>query len=284
MLGVFIETMDLFFTSDLHGHAEKYQRVLELLKRRGSNVLILGGDLLPNGGHLSPYRIVCDYIRGEFQEFLLRAKETVKNLRVLTIFGNNDWVFSIEEFKKLENESLLTMLDHQKPFAECEISILGLSYCSPTPFPFKDFERRDLRDDPPARHNGYVWSPAKNQTIPVQGERYFSENPSLQDMLDSSDAADQKLILVSHVPPINTYLDVTYSQAHVGSKAVRDFIEKRQPLLCLHGHVHEAPKVTGTISESLGVSLCINPGQPSDKLSAVRWSSDKPDTIEHILA
>jgi uncharacterized protein len=41
----------------------------------------------------------------------------------------------------------------------------------------------------------------------------------------------------------------------VGSKAVRDAITKRQPLLGLHGHIHESK---GT--KRIGKTLCINPG------------------------
>ncbi len=41
----------------------------------------------------------------------------------------------------------------------------------------------------------------------------------------------------------------------VGSTAVRSFIEATQPLLGLHGHVHES-----RAAESIGRTLCINPG------------------------
>jgi len=41
----------------------------------------------------------------------------------------------------------------------------------------------------------------------------------------------------------------------VGSRAVREAIERTQPLLGLHGHVHESPA-----GEKLGRTLCINPG------------------------
>ncbi|MBS1882835.1 MAG: metallophosphoesterase, partial [Actinobacteria bacterium] len=41
----------------------------------------------------------------------------------------------------------------------------------------------------------------------------------------------------------------------VGSTAVREGIERFQPLLGLHGHVHESQGTT-----RLGRSLCINPG------------------------
>ena len=41
----------------------------------------------------------------------------------------------------------------------------------------------------------------------------------------------------------------------VGSSAVRAVIEEYQPLLGLHGHVHES-----SAAEHLGRTLCINPG------------------------
>jgi Icc-related predicted phosphoesterase len=41
----------------------------------------------------------------------------------------------------------------------------------------------------------------------------------------------------------------------VGSTAVRDAIERFQPLLGLHGHVHESPAM-----KRIGRSMCINPG------------------------
>ena len=47
-------------------------------------------------------------------------------------------------------------------------------------------------------------------------------------------------IMVPHAPPFNTKVDIINSGAHVGSKAVRTFIEKYGPDLCLCGHIHEA--------------------------------------------
>ena len=41
----------------------------------------------------------------------------------------------------------------------------------------------------------------------------------------------------------------------VGSIAVRRFVEERQPLIALHGHVHESQGV-----ERLGRTICLNPG------------------------
>jgi hypothetical protein len=41
----------------------------------------------------------------------------------------------------------------------------------------------------------------------------------------------------------------------VGSKAVREAIDKHQPMLSLHGHIHEGKGIT-----RMGKTLAINPG------------------------
>lgn len=62
-------------------------------------------------------------------------------------------------------------------------------------------------------------------------------------------------ILVCHQPPFDTLADKTWAGQHVGSKAVRAFIEKTQPLLCFTGHIHE-----GTGIDTIGMTKIINPG------------------------
>ncbi len=47
-------------------------------------------------------------------------------------------------------------------------------------------------------------------------------------------------IFVPHAPPRNTKLDRIRAGMHVGSTAVREFIEKYQPDVCVCGHIHEA--------------------------------------------
>lgn len=63
------------------------------------------------------------------------------------------------------------------------------------------------------------------------------------------------LILVAHTPPLETKLDKLPNGFHVGSSAVREFIEKIQPDLCLTGHIHEAKG-----EDKIGKTPVINPG------------------------
>lgn len=76
-------------------------------------------------------------------------------------------------------------------------------------------------------------------------------------------------VLTLHVPPFNTGIDaapllkggkVVTEGGHtvmtaVGSTAVRNVIERHQPMVALHGHIHES---RGT--KQLGRTLCVNPG------------------------
>ena len=51
-----------------------------------------------------------------------------------------------------------------------------------------------------------------------------------------------------------------HSGAHKGSESIRKFIEKAHPLLTLHGHIHESRKVSGSMKQKIGKTLCVNPG------------------------
>ncbi len=63
------------------------------------------------------------------------------------------------------------------------------------------------------------------------------------------------IILVSHQPPVNTLNDQVSEGVHVGSRAVRSFIEKYQPLACFTGHIHEGMGI-----DTIGKTKIVNPG------------------------
>ncbi|HEX7320690.1 MAG TPA: metallophosphoesterase [bacterium] len=62
-------------------------------------------------------------------------------------------------------------------------------------------------------------------------------------------------VFVSHQPPLNTVIDKTMMGMHVGSKAIRSFIERFQPDVAICGHIHEARG-----SDRIGKTIIINPG------------------------
>lgn len=66
---------------------------------------------------------------------------------------------------------------------------------------------------------------------------------------------DLPVILMAHQPPSDSKIDRITNGMHVGSKVVRSFIEKHQPLVCFSGHIHE-----GVGIDSIGETKLINPG------------------------
>jgi hypothetical protein len=92
--------------------------------------------------------------------------------------------------------------------------------------------------------------------LPFAGKYVFPEHQLaalLQDSLQGL-AEDVPKVLVCHQPPYGTALDLV-GGAHVGSHAVRAFIERVQPLVCFVGHIHEATGI-----DSIGRTQIINPG------------------------
>jgi len=79
--------------------------------------------------------------------------------------------------------------------------------------------------------------------------------------------------MVDHVP-----LDV-----HVGSIAIRRFIEARQPMLTLHGHIHEAARITGTWMERIGETVCIGGAHDGGELAVVSFTLSDPAAAERRL-
>jgi hypothetical protein len=63
-------------------------------------------------------------------------------------------------------------------------------------------------------------------------------------------------VQVTHMPPAKTKLDLLYTGAHVGSEAIRKFIETNQPNVAISSHIHEARGV-----DELGNTKLINPGR-----------------------
>lgn len=88
------------------------------------------------------------------------------------------------------------------------------------------------------------------------------EEEEISKILEKASSSNQnieRLILVSHPPPLETNLDSilgSYGEPrHVGSQAVRSFVEEKKPILVLCGHIHDARGV-----DKLDGSVLVNPG------------------------
>lgn len=93
--------------------------------------------------------------------------------------------------------------------------------------------------------------------LPFAGKFVFDEGQFATMLADTlvDLAPDTPKVLVCHQPPHNTRVDRLPNGMAVGSLAVREFIERVQPLVCLSGHIHEA---IGT--DYIGNTLLMNPG------------------------
>lgn len=63
-------------------------------------------------------------------------------------------------------------------------------------------------------------------------------------------------VQVTHMPPARTEIDKIFSNAHVGSEAIRKFIEEHQPNAAISAHIHEARGV-----DEIGNTKIVNPGR-----------------------
>jgi Icc-related predicted phosphoesterase len=106
----------------------------------------------------------------------------------------------------------------------------------------------------------------------------------LEELVGSQDASGA--VFLFHAPPYRTLLDragldgrtVDHAplDVHVGSIAVRRFIEARQPLASLHGHVHESARLTGSWRDRIGRTVCLSAAHDGPELALVRFDLADP--------
>ena len=83
--------MRLCFTSDLHGNPELYNQLGALLIRERPDLLILGGDLLPDGEIDDPDATQGGYVRERFLPLIRSWRSAIPGMQVAAIMGNHDW-------------------------------------------------------------------------------------------------------------------------------------------------------------------------------------------------
>lgn len=71
-------------------------------------------------------------------------------------------------------------------------------------------------------------------------------------------------VFVPHAPPYGTKVDIVHDGYHVGSTAVREFIENEQPDVVICGHIHEARG-----QDTLDASRIVNCGSAGSGYYAV---------------
>jgi Icc-related predicted phosphoesterase len=109
--------------------------------------------------------------------------------------------------------------------------------------------------------NRTPWDTYREEDEPQLAQR-------IERMASQLTAPPERTIFSLHCPPYGTGLDdapeltaemdlkdAGHAMKPVGSTAVRDAIERYQPALSLHGHIHEC-----RATKRIGRTLCVNPG------------------------
>lgn len=272
---------DWFFTSDLHGQADYYEQALEFAAAGRPRAVILGGDLCPHATGEAGLRRQQLFLEGMLVEFARRLHEAVPEAELLLMMGNDDWCANHELLERHEGD--LWRVLHDRVVELDGVRVAGLSWVPITPFALKDWERwEDGEPEAPTRLAGWSSRGGSLREFAFDATR---REPTIADALaalaERTPAADTLFVL--HSPPRDTRCDVMAGGLHVGSRAIRRFVETHQPPLVLSGHIHESPRVSGAWRDTIGRTVVVNPGQfGSPKLCGVWFDPARPgESLRH---
>ncbi|CAN5228343.1 metallophosphoesterase [soil metagenome] len=283
----------IFFATDLHGSNVCFKKFVNAGKFYDASILILGGDV--TGKMMVPIaRQDDDSYLTSFagKELRLEADEEAAALeRQVSDMGFYPKVMSEEEFQELRDdpegqealfhELIKERLEEWIEYARPRLAEQGVK-CFAAPGNDDAFFIDELLADSGAIEllEGRVvsvdgiemlttgWS---NET-PWKTERETSETElraMIMQMIDQLERPENAIFNI-HVPPHATALDQCPKldenlrpvssggnpvMTSAGSTAVRELIETHQPLLGLHGHIHEGRGIA-----RIDRTVCVNPG------------------------
>jgi uncharacterized protein len=286
-------SMEVYYASDIHGSDLLWRKFLRAGSFYDADALVMGGDLvgkaivpierLPDGTHRA---------RWLGQERMLGSDAELEELvEAIRFNGFYPWIASPEEvarhtddpagqgelFDRVVREDLGRWMElaeqragdnGARPFViagnddpwfvdELLAGTRSLEFCDDRVVRVGDHEM--------------ISSSYANRT-PWDSPRELDEDQLYErlDLLAKQLAQPRRAIFNLHVPPYDSGLDVAAElkedltpkyrggqpvEIPVGSRAVRQIIEEYQPLLALHGHIHESRG-----EARIGDTLALNPG------------------------
>lgn len=287
-------TIRIVFSSDLHGSDLCFRKLLYVIKTYKAHLAIIGGDI--TGKALVP---IIKWSDGTYSATLFGVNHTAKNDKELEVLkeriaavGFYYKVVSHEEYEELQEDKnkleqifkdeMLKRIARWVSLAEQIVKDTKVRFLM---MPGNDdiydvdqiIEQSEYVENPHGRvldyQNEYkIVGSAYSNITPWHCVRDVEEEVIERelDKLLTEISDHDKTILVTHVPPYNTHIDLAPALdenlryvtkggqlvfEHVGSKAVRKVIEKYQTLLGLHGHIHESKGF-----DKIGRTIVINPG------------------------
>jgi Icc-related predicted phosphoesterase len=274
---------DWFFTSDLHGQGALYEQVVAMTAARRPRAVLIGGDLAPHAVGAEGVQRQRVFLQGFLVEFARRLLEGSPGTRLLLLMGNDDWSANADCLE--EQEGALWTVLHGRACRVDDTRVAGLSWVPITPFGVKDWERwEDGAEETPARLDG--WVSDGRQVRPHRfdpARRAPTIAAALEDLARLGPAGETLFVL--HSPPCDTRCDMIGASRHVGSRAIRAFIERHQPPLVLSGHIHESPRVSASYRDTIGRTIVVNPGQfGTSRLCGVWFDPARiPETLAHTV-
>jgi Icc-related predicted phosphoesterase len=269
------------FATDLHGRTERYEKLWSVIESEVPRAVFLGGDLLPSIHDALYEDFLGGVLAGGFER--LRHRLGPRYPTVFLILGNDDGRVAEAGVLDLAARGLWTYV-HDRRVALERFSVFGYAYVPPTPFQLKDWERYDVsRYVPP----GCLSPEEGRRTVPTAEHevRYSTIQRDLESL--AGDANLDSAIFLFHTPPYETNLDRVASDGmtidhvpldlHVGSIAVRRFIERRQPCVTLHGHIHESARLKGDWRDRIGRTHLFGGAHDGSELALVRFDLDHPE-------
>ena len=285
------ETIRLYYASDIHGSDVLWRKFLSAAAAYNASVLIMGGDVTgkvvvplverDDGFHVELFG-VGEVVTGdevEEMEHRIRANgmyphrmtaEEVARVDGLPEEEKEAWFADV---MRVTFDQWLALADERlEPTTRCFV-MPGNDDPEGVDRAIEEAVKVEGCDDRVVEFDGHTMiSLGYANRTPFDSPRELDEEELLRRITRLADEAGdmERCIFNLHVPPYDSSLDTAPALTEglevimsgsapkmipVGSTAVREAIEHYQPLLALHGHVHESAGAT-----RIGRTLCINPG------------------------
>jgi uncharacterized protein len=286
------DELRLYFATDIHGSETCWRKFLNSGQHYKADIMVLGGDMtgkalvpiVEQGSgrwHASLLENQYDF---ESEEEVEEFEEAVKRRGYYPFRTDPDKMSELESDENLRNElfykEMLGTIERWMQMADERLEGTDIQ-CFVSPGNDDQFEvdeiiseakRVRLAEGEVVEFGEYqMVSTGWSNRTPWDTYREEDEDAlaeRLRKMTAQVTAPPERTIYNFHCPPYGSGLDDApeltddlrpkhggRSIVPVGSKAVREVIEEGQPVLALHGHIHEARGNT-----RIGNTLCINPG------------------------
>jgi len=272
------------FTSDLHGQQLRYDLLFDVATTRMPDAVLLGGDLFdclprfpPSAADMAAEmeKSFKKLLTDKIQAFRRDVREDTK---FFTIMGNDDPRCYEPTLIEADQKGLITYV-HSRTVPFGGMYVAGYSNVPLSPFRFKDWEKYDV---PGYLSPGAIPPEDGLRTILPRSDDNMTIADDLKELELTMPHTDRTICLF-HAPPYGGKLDVNYGSVHVGSIAILQFITRTQPLITLHGHIHESPDVTGFWKEQIRKTLSVNGANNTQYLTLVEFDTNRPEEAKREL-